>query len=104
MPHTPPYGAFRGFGAPQTQFAMEVHMERIAEALGMDPVRLRLRNALRAGDTTATGQTLGDDTSAIAVLREAVRRTGFSRKRASFNGTGRGIGLSLFYHGSGFTG
>ncbi len=41
MTNTPPNGAFRGFGAPQTQFAMEVHMERIAEALGMDPVKLR---------------------------------------------------------------
>src|SRR5262249_10076368 len=39
MTNTPPNGAFRGFGAPQTQFAAEVHMERIAEALGMDPVR-----------------------------------------------------------------
>lgn len=104
MTNTPPNGAFRGFGAPQTQFAMEVHMERIAESLVMDPVRLRLRNALRAGDTTATGQTLGADTSAVAVLREAVRRSGFRRKRAAYPGTNRGIGLSLFYHGSGFTG
>ncbi|HVT39463.1 MAG TPA: xanthine dehydrogenase family protein molybdopterin-binding subunit [Gemmatimonadaceae bacterium] len=104
MTNTPPNGAFRGFGAPQTQFAMEVHMERIAEALGMDPVRLRLKNALRPGDTTATGQMLGDDTSAVAVLREAVRRSGFSRKRAKYRGTNRGIGLSLFYHGAGFTG
>ncbi|HSD72654.1 MAG TPA: xanthine dehydrogenase family protein, partial [Thermoanaerobaculia bacterium] len=59
MTNTPPNGAFRGFGAPQTQFAAEVHMERIAEALGMDPVRLRERNAFRSGDTTATGQKLG---------------------------------------------
>ena len=39
MTNTPPNGAFRGFGAPQTQFAVEVHMDRIAEALGLDPVR-----------------------------------------------------------------
>ena len=104
MTNTPPNGAFRGFGAPQTQFAMEVHMERIAEALGIDSAKLRARNALKPGDTTATGQVLGDDTSAIAVLREAVKRTGFTRKRAKYRGTGRGIGLALFYHGSGFTG
>jgi CO/xanthine dehydrogenase Mo-binding subunit len=67
MTNTPPNGAFRGFGAPQTQFAAEVHMERIAERLGLDPVRLREMNALRAGDTTATGQVLGRDTSALAV-------------------------------------
>lgn len=104
MTNTPPNGAFRGFGAPQTQFAVEAHMERIAERLGLDPVRLRERNALRAGDTTATGQRLGRDTSARQVLREAVRRTDFRRKRAAWQGTGRGIGLSLFFHGAGFTG
>ncbi len=104
MTNTPPNGAFRGFGAPQTQFAMEVHMDRIAEALGMDPVRLRRLNALRPGDTTATGQTLGSDCSAHEVLRTAVRRSAFTRKRAAYKGSNRGIGLSLFYHGSGFTG
>ncbi len=66
MTNTPPNGAFRGFGAPQTQFAADVHMERIAEQLGMDPVRLREINALRPGDTTATGQRLGRDCSARA--------------------------------------
>jgi CO/xanthine dehydrogenase Mo-binding subunit len=102
--NTPPNGAFRGFGAPQTQFGAEVHMERIAETLGVDPVRLREMNALRPGDTTATGQVLGDDASAILVLREAVKRSGFHRKRRKWQGTRRGIGLSLFFHGSGFTG
>ena len=104
MTNTPPNGAFRGFGAPQTQFAMEVHMDRIAETLGIDPVTLRLRNALKPGDTTATGQKLGPDTSALEVLKEAVRRTGFKRKRAKLAGSDRGIGLALFYHGAGFTG
>ena len=102
--NTPPNGAFRGFGAPQTLFAIEVHMDRIAERLGIDPLTLRLRNALRAGDTTATGQKLGDDTSALAVLKEAARRTRFKRKRAQWAGSHRGIGLSLFLHGAGFTG
>ena len=102
--NTPPNGAFRGFGAPQTEFATEVHMERIAEALGMDPVQLRRKNALRPGDTTATGQTLREDCSALMVLEEAVRRTDFARKREKYRGTNRSIGLSLFYHGAGFTG
>ena len=104
MTNTPPNGAFRGFGAPQTQFAAEVHMERIAEALGMDPVRLREVNAFRPGDTTATGQRLGKDCSALAVLREAVKRSDFQRRRRELAGTNRGIGLALFFHGSGFTG
>jgi CO/xanthine dehydrogenase Mo-binding subunit len=102
--NTPPNGAFRGFGAPQTQFAVEVHMDRIADALGLDPVTVRRLNALKPGDTTATGQVLGSDASALEVLREAVRRSDFSRKRRRWRGTGRGIGLSLFFHGSGFTG
>ena len=104
MTHTPPNGAFRGFGAPQTQFAMEAHMDRIADALGIDPVRLREANALRPGDRTATGQLLGSDASALPVLQEAVRRSNFVDKRQQWQGTNRGIGLSLFFHGSGFTG
>ncbi len=104
MTHTPPNGAFRGFGAPQTQFGVEAHMDRVAEALGIDPVKLREINALRPGDTTATGQKLGKDASALAVLREAVKRSGFKKKRREWKGTSRGIGLSLFFHGSGFTG
>ncbi len=102
--HTPPNGAFRGFGAPQTQFGIEAHMDRLADELGLDPVKLRERNALRPGDTTVTGQRLGKDASALPVLREAVRRSGFKEKRRQWRGTTRGIGLSLFFHGSGFTG
>ena len=104
MTNTPPNGAFRGFGAPQTQFAVEAHMDVIAERLGIDPLRLRERNALRPGDTTATGQTVGKDCSALQVLREATRRTAFSKKRQALKGSNRGIGLALFFHGSGFTG
>jgi len=115
MTNTPPNGAFRGFGAPQTQFAAEVHMDRIAERLGLDPVRIREINALRPGDTTATGQRLGKDSSALQVLREAVKRTEFKKRRralarangpaeAGRHGAAKGIGLSLFFHGSGFTG
>ncbi|PWT86541.1 MAG: hypothetical protein C5B57_00865 [Blastocatellia bacterium] len=111
MTNTPPNGAFRGFGAPQTQFAAEVHMDRIAAQLGTDPVRIREINAFRPGDTTATGQQLGYDCSAVQVLREAVARTNFRRRRRAL-ATARlrspqtvgGIGLSLFFHGSGFTG
>jgi len=104
MTNTPPSGAFRGFGAPQTVFAAEAQMDRVAEALSLDPARLRERNALRPGDTMATGQVLGEDASALAVLREAVKRSDFHRKRRAWRGSNRGIGLSLFFHGAGFTG
>src|SRR5207245_5787035 len=83
--NTPPNGAFRGFGAPQTQFAIEVHMDRIAETVGLDPVQVREVNALRPGDLTATGQRLGADCSALQVLREAVKRTDFTRRRAALS-------------------
>ena len=86
MTHTPPNGAFRGFGAPQTQFAIEAHLDRVAEALGIDPVRIRERNALRPGDTTATGQRLGADASALPVLQAAVRRSGLSRQAPAVAG------------------
>jgi CO/xanthine dehydrogenase Mo-binding subunit len=102
--NTPPNGAFRGFGAPQTQFAVEVHMERIAETLSLDPARLRALNALRPGDTTATGQRVEADCSAVQVLQQAVERSDFHAKRERYAGTNRGIGLSLFFHGAGFTG
>jgi CO/xanthine dehydrogenase Mo-binding subunit len=102
--NTPPNGAFRGFGAPQTEFAAEVHMERIAEALGMDPAKLRAKNLFRPGDTTATGQVLGDDTSIREAMRAALRKSGYNRKRRAWAGTNKGIGLALYWHGSGFTG
>ncbi len=102
--NTPPNGAFRGFGAPQTLFAVEAHVDRLAEAVGMGPVEFRRLNALRPGDITATGQKLKEDSSAHMVLDEAVRRTDFMRKHKEFLGTNKAIGLSLFYHGAGFTG
>jgi CO/xanthine dehydrogenase Mo-binding subunit len=86
-------------------------MDVIASRLGIDPVTIRERNALRPGDTTATGQRLGRDCSALQVLREAVKRTDFRRKyrqlrspKAALRGRRRGIGLALFFHGAGFTG
>lgn len=48
--NTPPAGAFRGYGCPQGFFPLEVHMETIARALGLDPIEFRLRNALKEGD------------------------------------------------------
>jgi CO/xanthine dehydrogenase Mo-binding subunit len=102
-----PSGAMRGFGVPQTCFAVERHMDRIARELGLHPAELRRRNVLRAGDTTATGQRLTTDVGAAAVLERALARTGFDRHdwRGPKRGRVRhGMGLSLFFHGAGFTG
>src|SRR5438094_762034 len=56
--HKVPCGAFRGFGEPQVVFACESQMDRLAERLGMDPLMLRLKNALGEGDETITGHKL----------------------------------------------
>ena len=48
----PPSGAFRGFGVTQSAFAVESNMDLVAEALGMDPIEFRLKNAQRVGVTT----------------------------------------------------
>ncbi|MCX8021719.1 MAG: molybdopterin-dependent oxidoreductase [Syntrophorhabdaceae bacterium] len=53
-------GPCRGPGAPQVIFAGEVQLDRIARSLGIDPIEIRLKNALKANDTTATGQVLKD--------------------------------------------
>lgn len=102
-----PYGAFRGFGVPQVCFALERHMDRIARELGLHPAELRLRNALRPGDTTATGQRIDASSRPIEVLERALERSGFARHAFGAPKAGRvrrGLGLSFFFHGSGFTG
>lgn len=54
--NTPPAGAFRGYGVPQGFFPLEVHMERMAQALGLDPLEFRLKNAVKAGDELPTSK------------------------------------------------
>jgi CO/xanthine dehydrogenase Mo-binding subunit len=124
--NTPPNGAFRGFGAPQTEFAAETHLNRLAERLDLSPAEIRRRNAYRLGDTTPTGQVLGESVAAEEVLRLAVETSGFEAGRAmtaarsaARHGSGTippgalrtgaertatGIGLALGWHGAGFTG
>ena len=112
MTNTPPNGAFRGFGAPQTLFAVELHWEKIADALKADSVALRRLNALRPGSTTATGQVLRQSVAAVEALDAVVKRSAYAKRRRdceTWNAdaskpTRRGMGLALVYHGSGFTG
>lgn len=106
-----PFGAFRGFGAPQTQFAVERHMDVVAARLGIDPVALRRRNLICDGETTATGQVITDGTDRAAVMDRALELAGYREKitaHAAFNATApttrRGVGFATFYHGAGFTG
>jgi CO/xanthine dehydrogenase Mo-binding subunit len=67
-----PSGAFRGFGAPQAQFAAESMIARLAHALGMDPIELRRRNLYREGSREPTGNPLPPGVSALPVLDAAV--------------------------------
>lgn len=106
-----PYGAFRGFGAPQTQFAVERHMDRVAAAIGMDPVELRRVNLLRDGQTTSTGQVIKGGTDRHALLDGALRNARVDERRAAdrvFNSQSRylrrGVGVATVLHGAGFTG
>ncbi len=106
-----PFGAFRGFGAPQSQFAGERHMDRIARTLGIEPDELRRRNLIRDGQTTATAQTIDDGTDRVAVLDAALRHADFRNKKQqdrAFNAEHpylrRGSGIACVYHGGGFTG
>ena len=101
--NTPPNGAFRGFGAPQSLFAAELMVEHVAERLGMSSVDLRRKWMLRLGDTTATGQVLTESVGSELVLDAALKaapHVGTSARRH----VRRGRGLSLVFHGSGFTG
>ncbi len=114
--NTPPAGAFRGFGAPQTEFAVEMQVNRIAEALGVSPAELRARWAYQVGDQTPTQQVLRDSVSARETLAAALDASDFEARRAAFAAArsvdaaaGRprsapGIGLAMGWHGAGFTG
>ena len=69
--NNPPCGAMRGFGAVQVCFAAEAQMDRLADALGIDPVELRLLNAIEPGDTLPTGQVLEGSLPVAEVIRAA---------------------------------
>jgi CO/xanthine dehydrogenase Mo-binding subunit len=124
--NTAPNGAFRGFGAPQTEFAAEMQMSRLAERLGLSPAELRRRNVYRLGDTTPTGQILRESVAGEEVLEKGVAAAHFERVRertrrdraarlgsgtvptgplrAGDRRTATGVGLALAWHGAGFTG
>lgn len=108
--NAPPHGAFRGFGAPQSLFAMERHMDRIAAAVGISPVEIRRRNFLRIGQTTTTEQTVREPIDLDKLLDRALSLSGYHDKRARFQQQNqqsklkKGIGFAAFLHGAGFTG
>ncbi len=74
-----PGGAFRGFGGPQAHFAAEIQMTKLAHALNMDPVELRMRNLLRDGSLLVTGSPVPAGCTAVEVLDEAARQGGWQK-------------------------
>jgi CO/xanthine dehydrogenase Mo-binding subunit len=108
--NTVPYGAFRGFGAPQAIFATERHMDEIAAAIGLDPIELRRKNFLHDGDTNSTEQVMREPVILDQLLDRALAESDYHARRARYarenssSAVKRGIGISAYYHGSGFTG
>jgi len=110
--NVPPHGAFRGFGAPQSIFALERHLNRVAAAIELTPEEFRRRNFIHEGETTATTQTIRERVDMDGLLTRALELSDFHKKRERFavenrqNGssTRRGIGFASFMHGAGFTG
>ncbi|MDE0052003.1 MAG: molybdopterin-dependent oxidoreductase [Rhodospirillales bacterium] len=104
----PPAGAFRGFGVPQAAIAHEALMDDLAAALGMDRLEIRLRNALRAGDATATGQVL-EASAGLAPCLEALAARwqraleDAARANAQDGPLRRGVGIGCMWYGIGNT-
>src|SRR6185295_332710 len=103
--HKVPCGAFRGFGEPQAVFAFESAMDELADKLHIDPLELRLKNALREGDETVTGHELAGSVGFDEVLRRVADASGWARKRVEYaeqKGTvRRGVGLAACHYGVG---
>ena len=111
--NVPPHGAFRGFGAPQSIFALERQMDKVAAAVGLTPDEFRRRNFIKEGETTATSQVIRERVEMDQLLDRAFDLTGYHEKRERFarenenGGSARirkGIGFATFMHGAGFTG
>jgi len=108
-----PTGAFRGFGGPQAFFAVEMHMHHLALAVGEDPLDFKRRHAVSKGDATVTGGVyrqdvklaeMADTLEALSGYREKKRGSAPRDEQAGDDAPLRGIGVSLFFHGAGFTG
>jgi CO/xanthine dehydrogenase Mo-binding subunit len=108
--NAPPHGAFRGFGAPQSLFAMERHMDCIAAAVGISPIEIRRRNFLKSGQTTTTEQTIHEPIDLDQLLERGLTLADYRAKKERFRVENqsetrkKGIGIATFLHGAGFTG
>ncbi|GEA31119.1 xanthine dehydrogenase family protein molybdopterin-binding subunit [Clostridium diolis] len=106
--NTVPTGAFRGFGGPQSIFGIETHMAHIAKELGFAPLELKNKYFVKTGDDTCTGGKFTYDVKLEEMLEKAEKISDFSRKYKKYSSEQgimrKGIGMSIFLHGCGFTG
>ena len=79
--NAPPHGAFRGFGAPQSLFALERHIDHIAEVVGISPVEIRRRNFLKTGQTTTTQQIVSEHIDLNKLLDRALELSDYQAKK-----------------------
>jgi CO/xanthine dehydrogenase Mo-binding subunit len=116
--NNPPCGAMRGFGAVQSCFAAEAQMDKLAAALELDPVELRLRNALAPGDSLPTGQKITGSLPVAAVieraaaitmpeseemLRDPIRLPGGAGNTTRGEGVRRGVGFAVGFKNIGYS-
>src|SRR5256714_201651 len=120
--NVPPHGAFRGFGAPQSIFGLELHMDKVAKAIGLTPEEFRRRNFIKQGETTATNQVIREEVDLEGLIDRAFQISDYHAKRERFAKENiaqavslgsqtnslrylkKGIGFASFMHGAGFTG
>ncbi len=106
--NTVPNGAFRGFGAPQSIFAIEMHMAHLAKKIGYTPLELKNKYLVKTGDDTSSSGKFLHEVKLKEMIEKAKEMSNFSEKYKEYsNEKGiikKGIGMSIFLHGCGFTG
>lgn len=106
--NTVPCGAYRGFGAPQTFFAVEMMMDHIAKKMGVDSLAFKEKHLVKQGHETSTSGKYHYPVPLPEMIARIDELTDYRNKRQQYKvQTGRyrkGIGMSLFFHGCGFTG
>jgi len=103
--NTFPSDAFRGFGAPQTLFAIERHMCHLATFLNMEPLELKKKYLIKQGDRTNTNGKIFEEVKLPEMIRQITDASDYYRKVKEYKpGCLKGIGLSVYNHGGAFTG
>jgi len=87
----PPHGAFRGFGAPQSIFALERHLDKVAKTIALSPEEFRRRNFIKTGETTATNQVIREKVDLEGLMNRAFEVTDYHAKRERFARENNGV-------------